>query len=159
MSESREVVLTITSDPKHLKAVRALACASAQAAGFDKTDANGVCLAVDEACTNVIRHAYLGDTTKRIEIRIMIHAAGEKRGQSQTAGLSPNPSPGIEVTLRDWGRKVDPAAIRPRDLDDVRPGGLGVHFIRKIMDEVVYDPVRGEITELRMVKLRGAASG
>ena len=43
------------------------------------------------------------------------------------------------------------SSIKPRDLSDVRPGGLGVHFIREIMDQVVYDP-GGECTELRMTK-------
>jgi serine/threonine-protein kinase RsbW len=153
-SAAREVVLTISSDPRNLKAVRALVSAAAQAAGFDKTESNGVCLAVDEACTNVIRHAYLGDATKPIEVRLRIvpPATG---GQSQTAGQSPR----LEVTLRDWGRKVDPSAIQARDLADVRPGGLGVHFIREIMDEVVYDPTRGAMTEMRMVKFRGTAGG
>ena len=134
----REAVLTVASDPKHLRTVRALACAAAHSAGFDRTDANSVCLAVDEACTNVIRHAYLGDPTRRIEIRFRIR------------------SERIDVTVRDWGRKVDPSAIQPRDLADVRPGGLGVHFIREIMDEVTYDPGAGDSTELRMTRRRPA---
>ncbi len=129
----RETVLTVASDPKHMKLVRALVCAAAEAVGFDKNDVNHLCLAVDEACTNVIRHAYLGDHTKRIEVRLGLHADR------------------LDVALLDWGRKVDPASIKPRDLADVRPGGLGVHFIREIMDEVVYDP-SGECTELRMTK-------
>jgi anti-sigma regulatory factor (Ser/Thr protein kinase) len=58
----------------------------------------------------------------------------------------------LDVTLRDWGRKVDPASIQPRELSDIRPGGLGVHFIREIMDEAVYDPTPETGTELRMTK-------
>lgn len=129
----REVVLTVASDPTNMKLVRALMCAAAETVGFDKSDVNHLCLAVDEACTNIIRHAYLGDPTKRIEVRLGLHADR------------------LDVTLRDWGRKVDPSSIKPRDLADVRPGGLGVHFIREIMDEVAYDP-SGECTELRMSK-------
>jgi anti-sigma regulatory factor (Ser/Thr protein kinase) len=58
----------------------------------------------------------------------------------------------LDVMLRDWGRKVDPASIQPRDLADIRPGGLGVHFIREIMDDAVYDPTPATGTELRMTK-------
>jgi anti-sigma regulatory factor (Ser/Thr protein kinase) len=91
-------------------------------------------LAVDEACTNIIRHAYDGDHDQRIEVQIRMH---------------PNR---IEVKLRDYGRKPDPAKIKPRELHDIRPGGLGVHFIRTIMDEVVYDHSHEVGTELRMTK-------
>jgi anti-sigma regulatory factor (Ser/Thr protein kinase) len=150
----RETVLTVASDPKNMKLVRALVCAAAEAAGFDKNDVKQLCLAVDEACTNVIRHAYLGDQTKRIEVRLGIHPVegtvpptAENRGTVPDSGTVPR----LDVIVRDWGCKVDPASIKPRDLADVRPGGLGVHFIREIMDDVVYDP-SGDCTELRMTK-------
>jgi anti-sigma regulatory factor (Ser/Thr protein kinase) len=127
-------MLTVTSDPKNLRLVRALVAAAAEAVGFEKGDGNCVCLAVDEACTNVIRHAYHGDHTKRIEVRLGIHADR------------------LDATVRDWGRKAAPGSIKPRDLADIRPGGLGVHFIREIMDEVVYDTSPDEGTELRMTR-------
>ena len=47
---------------------------------------------------------------------------------------------------------VDPSDIKPRDLDDVRPGGLGVHIIVECMDEVTYSPRDGGGTVLTMVK-------
>ncbi len=49
-----------------------------------------------------------------------------------------SPSPGIEIVIEDDAMQVDPDTIRSRDLDDIRPGGLGVHIIREIMDEVSY---------------------
>jgi anti-sigma regulatory factor (Ser/Thr protein kinase) len=128
------VELTIASDPKYMKLVRGLVAAAAEVVGFVKADVNSLCLAVDEACTNIIRHAYDGDHNQKIEMQL---------------GLHPDR---IEVKLRDYGRKPDPAKIKPRELHDIRPGGLGVHFIRTIMDEVVYDHSHQVGTELRMMK-------
>jgi len=128
------VELTIASDPKYMKLVRGLVAAAAEVIGFVKTDVNSLCLAVDEACTNIIRHAYGGDHNQKIEMQL---------------GMHPDR---IEVKLRDYGTKPDPAKIKPRELHDIRPGGLGVHFIRTIMDEVVYDHSHEVGTELRMMK-------
>ena len=128
------VDLTIPSDPKYMKLVRGLVAAAAEVVGFERPDVNCLCLAVDEACTNIIRHAYDGDHSQKIEIRLGIYTDH------------------IDVKLRDYGRKTDPAKIKPRELHDIRPGGLGVHFIREIMDEVVYDPSPKVGTELRMRK-------
>ena len=60
---------------------------------------------------------------------------------------------GLVILLRDFADPVDAAEIEPRDLDDVRPGGLGVHFMREIMDEISYLPREGDYGNiLRMVK-------
>jgi len=128
------VVLSIPSNPEHMKLVRGLMSAAAEVVGFKKPDINCLCLAVDEACTNIIRHAYDGQPDRRIEIRVAMC------------------DDCLEVRLRDYGRKVPPEEIKPRDLKDIRPGGLGVHFMREIMDEVVYDTSVDVGTELRMTK-------
>jgi len=130
----RTVALSIPSNPEHMKLVRSLVSAAAAVVGFEKPDVNCLCLAVDEACTNIIRHAYDGDHSRKIELEL---------------GMLDDR---IEVKLRDHGKKADPARIKPRELDDIRPGGLGVHFIREIMDEVVYDVSVDVGTELRMTK-------
>ena len=128
------VTLTVPSHPEHMKLVRALVAVSAETVGFAKPDINCLCLAVDEACTNIIRHAYDGDHTKTLEVHL---------------GMHPDR---MDVKLRDYGTKADPAKIKSRDLSDIRPGGLGVHFMREIMDEVVYDTDVDVGTELRMTK-------
>jgi len=94
-----------------------------------------VVIAVDEALQNVIRHAYgnRGDG----EITITISRAPNK----------------FVVHIRDYADSIDISKVKPRDLDDVRPGGLGTHFIREVMDEVSFLPTpdeRGNL--LRMVK-------
>ena len=128
------VELTFPSDPRYMKMVRALVAAAAEMMGFGEPDINFICLAANEACTNIIRHAYDDDYTKSIELHLETHADR------------------LEITLRDEGRHTSPANIKPRDLEDIKPGGLGVHFIREIMDEVTYTPRVEGGTELKMVK-------
>ena len=94
-----------------------------------------IVLAVDEACQNVIRHAYCGDAGGDIVLEI------ERRGDI------------LIFSLRDFAPPIDPTRVKPRDLDDVRPGGLGTHFIRDVMDEADFtSPPSGDGNLLRMVK-------
>jgi anti-sigma regulatory factor (Ser/Thr protein kinase) len=90
-------------------------------AGIDEEERCRVVLAVDEACTNIIRHSYEGAMDKPIICEGMLE--NEK----------------LMFKLRDYGKKVDPTEIHPRDLSEVRPGGLGVHFIHEVMDKVVFE--------------------
>lgn len=89
-------------------------------------------LAIDEACTNIIRHAY---QHRCRPLRITF----ERRRCH------------LRVTLRDYGKNCAPSEIRGRALEDVRPGGVGVHIIRQVFDDVIYTPKpRG--TELVLIK-------
>ena len=96
-----------------------------------------VVLAVDEACQNVIRHAYGGGEG---ELIVQARAEGDV----------------LDIRLIDFAAPVDPAAVCPRDLDDIRPGGLGTHFIRAVMDGVEFlAPPPGAGNLLRMTKRMG----
>ncbi len=117
------VRLEIVSLPSLLAAARALVATIAQRCGFDEIECGQISLAVDEALCNIIRHGY----NCRDDGRILISLS---QGVPQ--------SPGIEIVIEDDALQVDPDTIRSRDLDDIRPGGLGVHIIREIMDEVSY---------------------
>ncbi len=77
-----------------------------------------IILAVDEACQNIIRHAYCGDTDGEIVLEL------DLEGDT------------LIVSLLDFAAEVSPDRMKPRDLHDVRPGGLGTHFMRTVMDEV-----------------------
>jgi anti-sigma regulatory factor (Ser/Thr protein kinase) len=46
----------------------------------------------------------------------------------------------FEVVLRDYGQKCDPKKLKGRELEDIKPGGLGLFFIRQAFDEVIFDP-------------------
>jgi anti-sigma regulatory factor (Ser/Thr protein kinase) len=83
-------------------------------AGFCEEDTQFVILAVDEACANIIRHAYAGRTDG--EIRISVHTRAD----------------GIEFLLVDQGLPADPSCFPERSLDEVRPGGLGLPLIQAI---------------------------
>jgi len=138
MAPNKPIRLTIFSTPCCLPVVRAALEKMCEMVGLDSRSAGGVVLSVDEALTNVIRHAYGGAWDKPIEIELSVI------GDSAPAGL--------RVCLRDYGRAVDPSQIRSRDLSDVRPGGLGVHIMQQCMDCVEYRPAEGGGTILTMVK-------
>lgn len=133
--------LRIRSDPCELASVRQAVREAADEVGFRDEEVNKIMLAVDEALANVIRHAYGGPCDKAIDIRI--------------EQLGPEPAAGIQVAIRDYGKVVSPEVIAGRPLDDVRPGGLGVHIIRTVMDEVSYRPAEGGGMLLTMKKKVG----
>lgn len=104
---------------------------AARDAGLDDHTVFHVEIAVDEACTNIIRHAYGGEDVGMIEV------ACRTQGED------------FVVTLHDHGQPFDPQAVLPpqisADLDQASIGGLGLYFMRKLMDEVrfEFDPVKG----------------
>lgn len=130
------VEFRVSSDPKLLKIIRAGVAHLCELLGFTPEQRNQTTLAVDEACANIIKYAYEGKTDQPIEI---------------TARLLEDR---LEVILRDYGKKANHAQIKSRDLEDVRPGGLGVHLIQSTMDFVAYDPSILEGNQLTLAKYR-----
>lgn len=140
-SVCRDVQLRVPSVTGTLPIVRAVVEKMALAQEADEKETADLGLAIDEALANVIKHGYDGQPGQPIEIRI--EAVGEGQGRR------------LVVTIRDFGRQVDPARIQSRSLDEVRPGGLGVHIMRSVMDEVEYScPECGGML-VRMVKRIG----
>ena len=126
--------LTILSDPKHIRIMRGALLQVASLAGFSDHDAQQMTLAVDEGCTNIIKYSYDGDCTRKIVLSCYVVPGG------------------IEIRIRDFGKKSSPDQIKSRRLSDVRPGGLGVHLMHEIMDVVEYNHSKKVGTELRLVK-------
>jgi hypothetical protein len=60
--------------------------------------------------------------------------------------------PGVCIVIEDEARQVDPAKIKGRDLDDIRPGGLGVHIIRQVVDRAEYAPREHAGMRLTLIK-------
>ena len=58
----------------------------------------------------------------------------------------------FEIMIRDFGSGADPATFQGRDLDEIRPGGLGIHFIKSAVDKIEYDTPPGGGTLLKMIK-------
>jgi anti-sigma regulatory factor (Ser/Thr protein kinase) len=125
---------SIPSHPKYLPLVRSMVSEGAALAGFDRDLTARLLLAVTEAVTNVIRHAYGNRYDRRMDLEV--------RAEPHT----------LRLDLTDYGTYVDPKHIASRPLGEVRPGGLGVHLIRTTMDTVDYCRNAHGGTTLRMVK-------
>lgn len=128
------VAVTMPSHPKYLCILRDVTARMAKMSGMGEEATDQIKLAVDEACSNVIKHAYRGDTTRRIVVKFRIT---EKR---------------FEVIIEDTGVKVDPASVKGRDLDDIKPGGLGIHFIKRVFDVFVFDQRKKNGNRLKLIK-------
>jgi sigma-B regulation protein RsbU (phosphoserine phosphatase) len=127
--------MRVDSRPECLKLVRAMVTEAATAIGCGDECQREIVLAVDEACQNVIRHAYGGDPNGEILVDV--------RRERDC----------IAIYLVDFADPVDESTVKPRPLDDIKPGGLGTHFIRQCMDETAFrTPPLGAGNCLRMVK-------
>ncbi|HUJ19499.1 MAG TPA: ATP-binding protein [Nitrospirota bacterium] len=133
------VSLTVPSHPKFLYVVRSAAYPVVIEAGFSRKEARRIVLALDEACSNIIRHAYEGDPEGKISLTLTVTGTE------------------LLIELRDTGKQVDITKIAPRDLKDIRPGGLGTHFINAVFDTVRYDTSGREGTLLTLQKKRPCA--
>lgn len=130
----RGIRIAIPSDVSYLEPVRTMIQEAAALAGLDRDAAAQVQLAVTEGCANVIRHCYNNATNERIDL---VFTFGPDL---------------FEVRIDDYGKFVDPSRIKSRPLDEVRPGGLGVHLMHKVMDEVTYTKNSWGGTSLTMKK-------
>ena len=133
--------LELQSNPEALCLVRATIERAAEVLHFHDSETRAIVRSVDEALANVMRHAYGGRTGLPIEMSChKLQLGGQKAAQG-----------GIEILLADKGVPLKPATLKSRPLDDIRPGGLGLHFIRQSMDEVEFTRKKGK-NLLRMVK-------
>ena len=139
--ESRQLMeLQIEAETEYVAVVREAVRKITKLVGLTSEDADGISLALDEALANVIAHGYGGSCRKPIIVRLL-----QLPQDNDTVG-------GLELVIRDFGKQIDPASIKGRELEDIKPGGLGVHIIRSVMDEVEYScPLEGGM-QLRMVK-------
>lgn len=118
-TEKTELLFEIRfpAKPERLCLVRALVKRAAEVCGCDENLGEKLVIAVNEACMNVIQHAYKGHDRGDIIMQINNNASQ------------------ILFRILDFAEPVDLDRVESRDLTDVRPGGLGVHFIREIMDD------------------------
>jgi anti-sigma regulatory factor (Ser/Thr protein kinase) len=134
--------MELRSDPEMLCAVRGALAHLTEKLGFPEAECRAVVLAVDEALTNIIRHAYGGQTEQPIEASFRRISLDEDalRGEA------------LEIVLEDRGPAVDREKLCGRPLEEVRPGGLGLHFIRQSMDRVEFRRSNGR-NQLHLVKM------
>ena len=141
--------LELPSHPQVLCVVRSAVQEFATVVGFNQEECRSIILAVDEAMTNIIRHAY--DNRYDQTIELTCRRLGPDLGTDPGKPLE-QVSDGLEFVLIDRGRSATQEQMKSRDLDDVRPGGLGIHLMTQIMDEVSYVP-NEHCNRLRLVKL------
>lgn len=138
MHETTVYELTVPARFENLALIGEFIAGAARRAGFDEKGVFDLQLACDEACTNVIEHAYGGGPG---DIHITVTAYPDQ----------------FQIEVRDTGCPFDPTAVRMPDLDAPlerrETGGLGLHFMRSIMDEVRFEFDEGG-NHLTMVKRR-----
>ena len=131
----RLLELRVPAQAQELKNVRQAVKRCVLAAGMAEACALDVVMAIDEACQNVIRHAYGEQAEGDMVLSI------EQEGQE------------LVFSLVDFAPRIDPSRVKPRDLEDVRPGGLGTHLIQEVMDSADFvDPPPGCGNLLKMVR-------
>jgi len=121
-----------------LAGIRKFVFHAASDAGFDEKEIYAVELAVDEACSNIIEHAYGGEGKGDIEC-----TCNDIKG-------------GLEIILKDDGKPFDPGAVSQPDfsveLEEIKPRGAGLFLIHNMMDDVDFEFSQKEGNVLRMVK-------
>ena len=140
MSGSTSLLLELrfAARAEELQGVRDAVRERAITQGCGAECAGDIAMAVDEACQNIIRHGYRWDPEGTIELRM------ERSGQE------------LVLFLADSAPTVDPTRVKPRNLDEPRPGGIGTHLIRTVMDQAEFVKTSSERGNLlRMVKRIG----
>ncbi|WP_083638877.1 ATP-binding protein [Thermosipho sp. 1063] len=118
------ISLTFFSRSENIKIARSVIQNFLAQKGIKEQDIFDTELAVNEAIANVIEHTYKFQRDKTIIMTLK--------------WLEPNI---LEVYLRDFGEKVDPTKVKPRKLEEIRPGGLGVYIIKKIFNKMEFKDV------------------
>jgi anti-sigma regulatory factor (Ser/Thr protein kinase) len=117
------IELKFPAKPDRLRLIRRVIQDTSEFAGADPKKAERAVIAVNEAIMNIIQHAYAGDDNGEIILHII------------------SVPDGLTFSLTDFAGPVNIDKIKPRDLDDIRPGGLGTHFINEVMDSITYEPL------------------
>lgn len=111
------------TSPTWFRTLRQLIASATIQCGFSEREAGQVSMAVDEALSNVYRHGYQGSVDGRVRL---------------TFTTSTSPHPTIRIEIEDDAKQVDTDLIQSRDLQDIKPGGLGVHLIQTVMDKATW---------------------
>ncbi|GAB1371238.1 hypothetical protein MASR1M45_13000 [Candidatus Kapaibacterium sp.] len=126
ISENDSCYCTI-NDSTELEKIRGFVIDYSKRFGFDDGLSYKIALAVDEVCSNLIKHAFRNDKTK--EIHISVRIANFKT---------------LEIIIQDDADPFDPLNTKSPDMieyfKNFKKGGLGIHIMKLIMDEIQYIP-------------------
>jgi len=134
----RKFALQVPSSTENLALIREFVASAAKQAGFAEKEIGKIELAVDEACANVIEHAYGNDANKEVIVRAKL----DEREFS--------------IDIEDTGIGFNPATVDQEELEQLinkrKTGGLGMRLMKTLMDEVRYDIEPGKKNALHMSK-------
>lgn len=137
-SMEQKFTIQVPSSTRNLAIIREFIARVGEQSGLSERALGELELAVDEACTNVIEHAYGHDSTKEVVIRAMFDEEE------------------IRIEVIDTGRGFEPDQIESLEVDELvekrRTGGLGMRLMKTLMDEVHYELEPGKKNELIMIK-------
>lgn len=140
MAEENKILrrLSVKSSTDNLSEVRAFIEMETGKCGFDEKAIREITLAVDEACTNVIKHAYKNLPGGMIHIRLKFW-----KGR-------------LEISITDFGGSFNPNLVPEPDLMEnyrrKKSGGMGIFLMKKLMDEVSYFRLDGNRNRVEMIK-------
>ncbi|MCL4704957.1 ATP-binding protein [bacterium] len=130
--------LTTPSSTENLELIRAVVVKIAQKAGFAEMAAMQIALAVEEACVNAIKHAHKNNAAK--PLRVQIQTDHQK----------------LIVVVSDQGKGFDFQNLKEPDMQEYlakrRPGGLGIVLMKRLMDEVRFESLKGKGTRVWLVR-------
>ena len=130
--------LKVKSKTDNLSVIRDFISSNAHKAGISTEAVDNIMLAVDEACTNIIKHAY--KSYPEGEIIIKINYDINK----------------FTILIIDYGKTFDPTSVPKPDLKkyyhEHKVGGLGMYLMRKLMDDVKYTTVPGKYNQVLLSK-------
>lgn len=134
----KEKELQVKSRTDNLAKIRAFIQDYASPAGFNREEIDNIMLAVDEACTNIIKHAY--ESYPDGEIIIKIKYENRK----------------LRITIVDYGKAFHPESVPEPDIQEYyrqhKVGGLGMYLMKTLMDDVKYISVPGKYNQVLLSK-------
>ena len=132
--------LRLPAETRNLEIIRKFVVGIAQQYDFSEEDVYNIELAVDEAASNVIKHAYTHPSSNEKIIDVAVRERSD----------------GLEIVIGDKGKGFDPQAVKPPDMGEymkkLKSGGLGLFLIKKLMDRVSFRMRPGIRNEIRMIK-------
>jgi serine/threonine-protein kinase RsbW len=130
--------ISVSSTTDNLAKVRSFIKKTSISVGFDDETANKIVLATDEACTNIIKHAYKYSKSGKINVNVSF---SKKK---------------LRVAITDEGTQFNSKSIPEPDLkkyyEEKRIGGLGMFLMKKLMDEVIYSQPNARKNKVILIK-------
>ena len=136
IGEGPEGTFVLTSEPQRLAGLREWLRQELTRHQVEQHEQFGLQVAVGEICSNSIKHAYNWLGGKPIHVSV--------RGTDDR----------LIIEVRDFGKKFDPQAYQPPDLEAVPEGGVGLHLVRQFVDELSFDVTEEQGTRWTLVKYR-----